>query len=558
MPEMRALSIRQPWAGCIAHLDMRIANRSCRLPEQHRGRQVAIHAATELDRDNLGAHRRAEAWASLFGSNAEWDAWRFWHLGRTPRDVANWPPKLALGAVVAVAALAGCHRFEWDELCGSSGDWGKRSRHPGLCSPYVALGVEWHWELADVRPLAEPVPCRGLPGLWPLPDDVESAVRGSWGRSMPERIKQLALPFGDPAPGPGPSGPAEFRAGGRVLRVSECFDEYWRFAAERQRIFHRRAAGAAPPWTRDPVLARYKFTNIYRAADRVSQYLITNVIYDGPQDPDELVFRILLFKVFNRIETWELLASRLGETPSWNGYNFAAYNEILSAAMRAGERVYSAAYITPNPPFGEPRKHGNHLRLLEYAMTSGLPARIAAARNLREVYEMLLGLPSVGGFLAYQYAIDLAYSAVTSADESQFVAPGPGALDGISKCFTDTAGMDPAEVITWMRDTSRDHCARLGLDFPDLWGRWPTLIDWQNVFCEVSKYTRVTHPHIRGSADRTRIKQGFRQNPAPIDYRFPPKWGLPPERTAQLTSRPADVQAHRERRCQPGPSEVST
>jgi hypothetical protein len=345
---------------------------------------------------------------------------------------------------------------------------------------------------------------------------------------------QLLLPFGDLTPCPVPAGPAEFRAGSRVLRVSECFEAYWRFAAERQRIFHLRAAGAPAPWTADPVLARHKFTNVYRAADRVSQFLISRVIYDGPQDPAELVFRILLFKVFNRIETWELLASRLGGAPSWAGYSFESYDKILGDAMRAGQRIYSAAYISPNPPFGEPRKHGNHLRLLEHAMASGLAARIAAAGSLREVYELLLALPSLGPFLACQYTIDLAYSTVTSADEAQFVVPGPGALDGISKCFFDTDGMDPAAVIAWTRDTSRDHFARLGLDFTDLWGRWPTLIDWQNVFCEVSKYTRATLPHILGSSGRIRIKQEFRQTPAPIDYRFPPKWGLPPERTARL------------------------
>jgi len=344
---------------------------------------------------------------------------------------------------------------------------------------------------------------------------------------------QLALPLDDLAAGPGPAGPREFRVSGRTFGVNECFDTFWRFAAERQRIFHARAAGAPPPWTTDPVLSRHKFTSVYRAADRVSQYLIRTVIYDGPQDRDELVFRLLLFKVFNRIETWELLASRLGAAPSWDGYSFAAYNPVLGDAIRAGEPIYSAAYISPNPPFGEPRKHANHLRLLEHAMASGLPARIAAADSLREVYELLRELPSLGPFLAYQYAIDLAYSPVTSADESQFVVAGPGALDGISKCFTDTGGADPATIIAWMRDTSRDHFARLGLEFCDLWGRWPTLIDWQNVFCEVAKYTRATHPHIQGLSGRTRIKQQFRPTPAPIDYRFPPKWGLPPERTAR-------------------------
>ena len=56
----------------------------------------------------------------------------------------------------------------------------------------------------------------------------------------------------------------------------------------------------------DPVLAAYKFTNGYRASDRVSQYLIRSVIYAGSQKPGELFFRTLLFKLFNRITTWEL------------------------------------------------------------------------------------------------------------------------------------------------------------------------------------------------------------------------------------------------------------
>src|SRR5438270_6848698 len=62
------------------------------------------------------------------------------------------------------------------------------------------------------------------------------------------------------------------------------FDSYWKFAAERQAIFHARAQGKRGPWTNDPVLEEYKFTNAYRAADRVSQFLIRNVIYSGIQD----------------------------------------------------------------------------------------------------------------------------------------------------------------------------------------------------------------------------------------------------------------------------------
>jgi hypothetical protein len=174
------------------------------------------------------------------------------------------------------------------------------------------------------------------------------------------------------------------------------------------------------------------------------------------------------------------------------------------------------------------------LRLIESAMTGGLPDAVAGATDLRAVYDALLALPSLGPFLAYQYAIDLAYSPVVAADETRFVVPGPGALDGIAKCFTDTGGLSPADVIRWTHDTSHEHFSRLGLEFHDLWGRWPTLIDWQNVFCAVSKYTRISHPHLAGVSGRTRIKQEFRETPAPIDYRFPPKWGLPPERMAPI------------------------
>ena len=66
--------------------------------------------------------------------------------------------------------------------------------------------------------------------------------------------------------------------------TTEVFDTYWRFAAERQRIFFRKAAGNQPPWTSDPILVRYRFTNAYRAADRVSQFLIREVQLGGPQN----------------------------------------------------------------------------------------------------------------------------------------------------------------------------------------------------------------------------------------------------------------------------------
>jgi hypothetical protein len=92
--EMRFLTVRQPWAGCIAHLGKRVENRGWHCPARSVGTQIAIHAAAAVD-DAVISVPGGEDWASLFASRAEWDAWRFWYLGQRPRDVANWPPKLA-------------------------------------------------------------------------------------------------------------------------------------------------------------------------------------------------------------------------------------------------------------------------------------------------------------------------------------------------------------------------------------------------------------------------------------------------------------------------------
>ena len=59
---------------------------------------------------------------------------------------------------------------------------------------------------------------------------------------------------------------------------------------------------ARPGWTlvSSKLHREYKFTNTYRASDRVSQYLIRNVIYEGAQSAEEVFFRTILFKLFNR------------------------------------------------------------------------------------------------------------------------------------------------------------------------------------------------------------------------------------------------------------------
>jgi thymidylate kinase len=321
---------------------------------------------------------------------------------------------------------------------------------------------------------------------------------------------------------------------GRIgaLKPTQVYDTYWRFAAERQNVFFRRLEGNPPPWTSDQVILRHRFTNAYRASDRVSQYLIRHVLYAGDQDPDNLFFRTIIFKLFNRVETWELLERTLG---SVNAGEFVPdrYDQVLRRAMQAGQRIYSAAYIMPALRGQSGAKHTGHLLLLERMLHDELPRRLSEARSLREAFELLRAYPMMGDFLAFQYVIDLNYSRLLNFSEMEFVVPGPGARGGIRKCFRDLGGLSESDVIRLVTEGQEEEFRRRGLAFRDLWGRPLQLIDCQNLFCEVDKYARVAHPDMTDAGGRTRIKQVFRpagRQPWPW---YPPKWGIN-EKIAEL------------------------
>jgi hypothetical protein len=312
-----------------------------------------------------------------------------------------------------------------------------------------------------------------------------------------------------------------------MIETTEIYDLYWYFAAERQKIFYNRLTGESENLTSDSILKSFRFTNAYRASDRVSQFLIRNVIYSGEQSPQEIFFRTILFRFFNRISTWIELSNALNNCLSYANYDFRLYDEFLTSFIDSGNKIYSAAYIMPSGirEFGFSRKHQNNLKLLEAMMRDHAPERIAEAKNLKNVFQILKSYPTLGDFLAYQYTIDLAYSNFDCGLESDFIVPGPGALRGIRKCFKNTGKLSASEVIHYVADRQQEEFLVRGINFHDLFGRPLQLIDCQNLFCEIDKYARAYSPDL-SVGGRSRIKQKFRINKDPIKVFYPPKWKL--------------------------------
>ena len=301
---------------------------------------------------------------------------------------------------------------------------------------------------------------------------------------------------------------------------------YWQFAAERQRMYMRRLAGC-PTYrlTDDPILGEYRFTNAYRASDRVSQYLINSVQYSSEWDWPDTFVRTLVFKVFNRIDTWDYLLAVVGE-PNCSTLIDGKIEWALSNV--AGRKpLYSPAYIMPAPRSYIGPKYVRHLALIRDMLADNVHIRIQLASSMAQAFSILRSYDSIGSFLAYQYIIDLNYSRHLDFSENDFTVPGPGALRGLRKCFDRHADQSTEYLIAWTAERQKEEFTNRELLWDDLWGRDLKYIDVQNIFCEVDKYTRVAMPDLDTSVAGSRIKQRYRPNPSPaLIPSFPPKWQI--------------------------------
>ena len=146
---MKSLTVMQPWAWGILNGKL-VENRTW--TTKHRG-TIAVHAGKAWDDDGEHSPLIRSAWRGAGNGGPVWSGHD--HIARA--------------AVVAVVDLAG--------ICGNA--FADPAPIRCGCGPWAARG-QYHWRLANVRLLAEPVPCKGALGLWTLPDDVEAAVRAQF------------------------------------------------------------------------------------------------------------------------------------------------------------------------------------------------------------------------------------------------------------------------------------------------------------------------------------------------------------------------------------------
>lgn len=312
-----------------------------------------------------------------------------------------------------------------------------------------------------------------------------------------------------------------------VVPRDEAFSLYWHFAAERQSVFYKRLSGQTAPWTNDSILSTYKFCNVFRITDRVSQYLVNDVIYNSNEySPVDTLFRTIVFRFFSNPETWEAIEQEFGGLSTSN-YSPDQLKDLLDARRESGKKLYTGAFILcANRAFGPNIKHYNHAALFSMLVKddSKILRALLAADSLESVYRQLLALPLIGKFMAYQIAIDLNYSPHINFSESDFVAAGPGAARGIQKCFSSKGNLTDEKIIQWVQENQVELARHYGQVAPTLFGRPMQSIDCQGLFCETDKYCRKALPELTSA--RSRIKSVFKPMPSIEPIFLPPKWGI--------------------------------
>lgn len=298
------------------------------------------------------------------------------------------------------------------------------------------------------------------------------------------------------------------------------------FIFERHSIKKKKDAGLPRPWTDDPILNEYRFTNVRREDDRESQYLIKN-ISESEMTLENKIYNTLFMRMYNKWETivrlggvrdWsvppdinyysKLIDDEMKRDPSYvwftNAYNMggmkraAGSNYIMTrlneeelsevdmsdlpsydgAQMLTGEFpdvFYIPGYLTERVEKAHPEfrtivvtDQNIPIRIIKRVAQmkkEKLFERIMSCSNQKEVFDLMQSIKGYGKFLGYQLFVDFTYIPEFPFSENEFVVAGPGAERGLQLLVDDFDGLSYAEMLFWLRDNLVDEWKARGLDW---------------------------------------------------------------------------------------------
>jgi hypothetical protein len=265
---------------------------------------------------------------------------------------------------------------------------------------------------------------------------------------------------------------------------------YW--INERTSIYLKRLQGLSKPWTNDPILRKYKFTNAYRQCDKTTRALQENILQKIPEDQHlKILFNVIWFRMFGWIE--------LTEFGPLNSVD--ELEPLLCQRYHSGSQIFTGAYMAWGGHGGE-AKFKCYIDVLREEIEPSLEGLlcVAEANNTMESVFRLLGeFTGIGKFFAYEMACDLRFTPIlfNATDKLTWGNVGPGAKRGMLRL-----GIEPSlEGMLYLYDyvlPKLEHLEEMErLRFPF------ELREIEHSLCEFDKYQRVLNNEgrIKGKYD---------------------------------------------------------
>lgn len=265
-------------------------------------------------------------------------------------------------------------------------------------------------------------------------------------------------------------------------------DAYFQTARERYKIRLRRANQGPPPWTEDPVFQKYRFCNVHREHDRVTEWFRSNI--RSKLTGLKLVESTMIFRWFNRIETVEHIKDLL--LGQWD-------TEEARVRLENVRPLVTGAYMIKT------ETGFNKLDGLLYMIDRALPQLADIVKTwenrpdltIQSVTQDLTAIDGLGNFLAYEIATDLRWThwLQDAPDIMTWANAGPGCTHGLGRLFGNpwkwkrSIAQHQDQMVTVMQELVK--LSRNPKYWPQDWEPWEmrTAEHWA---CEYDKWCRGT------------------------------------------------------------------
>jgi len=250
-------------------------------------------------------------------------------------------------------------------------------------------------------------------------------------------------------------------------------EPFFAFARARHQIYLRRKQGHPPPWTNDPILQRYRFTNVFRELDATTIWFRQH-LRDPLKNLVEVLPATVVFRWFNRISTGEIIMQQ---------QNYLHPNKLRKAIAKTKPPYVTGAYMIYTTVLGAPTKQEGVLQAIEIWYDKHRDWRKFKFDTMQQAAQWLSS-SCLGPFMTYEIVCDLRHTKLLAhaKDIMTWAHFGPGGARGLQRVAGNGAGLEAAQELLKL--------SRQQQYWPRAWPPWE-MREVEHTLCEFEKYSRM-------------------------------------------------------------------